>query len=587
MIEQINNSHSFYLCPTILSITTYASSHISIFDIPVILDLICENFTKDDLLPCLQVSRDWFSLFLPQVLRRVEFVNLKKHHTWTILDSAPRIWSLTIDISDAGCFVNNPISPCTNLRELHCVDYDYLPKPLKDYSIRGCPLIVDQTENALLLVKTNPMLHTLTVNHQERKYRDNHITESVLESLVSHKSLARIHISIPALVSDVRFKLYNNFLSAFGTLNSAMIPHMSTGVIATSLGPACPNSQQLYSLSWNDFVSEDPGKDSQLTSYRSPDDDYDEDSEYYDRIIQYYDWEATTLIQRSPQLRDLVLRDHSGKLKELMQLLVTSCLDLETVDLSTKEVVTQDGDNTDTTGMGPMPARSQFSKLREFRIEGRWSPSTYQTIAELISRSTATLEVAWFNRCSWHPVTNIANPFHIDTEISWARCTQLKELVLYQEKECCRTNFSWNTCNTTLAAFAINASSAATVFSCLERLKLVVGVPCLLECHSCRSERGHRTPISPRRTTAPSRCATASERERERENRLAFVLQAREFYGRIKDLKRLRDLKIEWYACSIIQGMNLEDALQLFYETEFDEDEAKGQNNGQQQKPSV
>ncbi|KAK3834174.1 MAG: hypothetical protein JOS17DRAFT_738306 [Linnemannia elongata] len=58
-----------------------------------------------------------------------------------------------------------------------------------------------------------------------------------------------------------------------------------------------------------------------------------------------------------------------------------------------------------------------------------------------------------------------------------------------------------------------------------------------------------------------------------REHRLAFVLLVRELYGRLKALKRLRSLEIEWYVCLTIQSMTLEYALQLFYETEFEEED--------------
>ncbi|KAK5814610.1 hypothetical protein F5H01DRAFT_368348 [Linnemannia elongata] len=41
-----------------------------------------------------------------------------------------------------------------------------------------------------------------------------------------------------------------------------------------------------------------------------------------------------------------------------------------------------------------------------------------------------------------------------------------------------------------------------------------------------------------------------------------------ELFGRLKDLKQLRDLEIEWYMCSSISEMTLENALELFCETE-------------------
>ncbi|OAQ35253.1 hypothetical protein K457DRAFT_121221 [Linnemannia elongata AG-77] len=60
---------------------TAPSLSLSIFDIPLILHLICENLTKDDLLTCLQVSRGWHDLFKPQILRYVLFADLKRQHS--------------------------------------------------------------------------------------------------------------------------------------------------------------------------------------------------------------------------------------------------------------------------------------------------------------------------------------------------------------------------------------------------------------------------------------------------------------------------------------------------------------------------
>ncbi|OAQ35200.1 hypothetical protein K457DRAFT_121180 [Linnemannia elongata AG-77] len=108
-----------------------STPQISIFDIPHILDLICDDLSKDQLLLCLKVSRSWCTNFTPQVPRHIRFSNLKSHQTWTVLRSARLIRSLTIDIADAGWFLDNTFgsSYYPNLRELHCVDFNYSQKP--------------------------------------------------------------------------------------------------------------------------------------------------------------------------------------------------------------------------------------------------------------------------------------------------------------------------------------------------------------------------------------------------------------------------------------------------------------------------
>ncbi|KAF9141570.1 hypothetical protein BGX30_004533, partial [Mortierella sp. GBA39] len=137
--------------PVFMSTFSNNTPQISIFDIPHILDLICGDLSKDQLLTCLEVSRTWRTNFTLQALRHVRFSNLKSRQTWTVLHSAGLIRSLTIDIADAGWFLDNAFgsSYYANLRELHCVDFNYRqkPKPVGHYFTR--PSIVDQSQNAL------------------------------------------------------------------------------------------------------------------------------------------------------------------------------------------------------------------------------------------------------------------------------------------------------------------------------------------------------------------------------------------------------------------------------------------------------
>ncbi|KAF8948677.1 hypothetical protein BGZ47_003323 [Haplosporangium gracile] len=169
--------------------------------------------------------------------------------------------------------------------------------------------------------------------------------------------------------------------------------------LTTTLLPAldrfCPRgSRQRVPLHFKD----DEAYISPFALYSNSDTYYDEyEEDYYINdplnyhMIHYHDLEATTLIQRFPRLRDLALRDHMGNLKDL----ATSCPDLETIYLPTKDIVVQDINNTETaTATDPLSTGYHFAKLKEFRIEGEWSSSTHQAIAELIFRPTVILELA-------------------------------------------------------------------------------------------------------------------------------------------------------------------------------------------------
>lgn len=200
---------------------------------------------------------------------------------------------------------------------------------------------MDQTKNALLLIEINPNLRTLTVDHKEWRYRDDNFTESVFKSLATHRSLTRIHINIPSLVSDIPFKIYNNLPVglqdfefsytttcspwAYGDEYRISMPRLSTNLLPVLKRICLHGTRQRVPSHFRD----DETYISAFAIYNNPNYYYDYDylvnydnDDYYDssdyRMIHYYDLEVTTLIRRSPQLRDLVLRDHTGNLKDLI-----------------------------------------------------------------------------------------------------------------------------------------------------------------------------------------------------------------------------------------------------------------------------
>ncbi|KAF9912249.1 hypothetical protein EC991_000140 [Linnemannia zychae] len=600
-----------------MSLFTHTSNYhhrISIFDIPHILDLICDSFdSKKELLPCLQVSRAWYRVFRPQVLQHVEFVNLKRHQTWTILSSAARIKSLTVDISDAGWFLNSSsstsltFSPCVNLQELHCVDYAYLPKPpapklMTVAEIRSPPpTYVDQTKNALLMIEINPKLRTLTIQHQENGYKATHFTEAVFKSLASHKCLTQIHISIPFISSVFRQTLIcslpvslRDFEFCCWSSNGwdedrragVDTPEFNLKYEAISLPfleRLCLRGPQSRRVShWQDafFPSlETPPRERNESTY-------------------YSEPEVIGLVRKSPRLKDLVVRNFNGEVKTLLDVLVGSCPDLETIDIAADDVWNNNADDVDVDTGNPDDANRDatatpitepyFAKLKEFRIEGEWRDSMQAKIAGLVSRSVETLEVAWFDRSYVDYAARTENPFHIDFKTSWTRCTQLKELVLYYPGGFQTTDYCWDAPE---GRYSHNFSSSASdvledysnALGRLEKLRLSVKEPYWEECSNewspwdaCDYDDWNDFPPKTAENIIREREQEKELEKKKREHRIAFVLQVREIYGRLKDLKRLAALEIEWCAGGVVRDMTLEQVLQLFYETEFDEDKDRG-----------
>ncbi|KAF9285724.1 hypothetical protein BGZ68_003598 [Mortierella alpina] len=192
------------------------SCNISIFEIPLILDLICDSLTKQDLFACLNVCRLWCTLFQLQLVRYVRFADLKAPQTRLIINHAHRIQHLQIDVADARWLLHP--ARCINLKTLSCVDFGYIPcRASCDHpspeavQYQTChvlaseddeddePLLqrlerVDPTMNALRLVQQNPGLTHLEFEHCRRHYGLSHFDPEVLTALSTHRSLTRIKI---------------------------------------------------------------------------------------------------------------------------------------------------------------------------------------------------------------------------------------------------------------------------------------------------------------------------------------------------------------------------------------------------------
>ncbi|KAK3834233.1 MAG: hypothetical protein JOS17DRAFT_773140 [Linnemannia elongata] len=604
---------------------------ISIFDIPHILDLICEDLSKNQILACLEVSRTWRAIFLPQALRFVRFSNLKRHQTWTILHSAGLIRSLTIDIADAGWFLDNAIgsSYYAHLRDLHCVDFNYhhKPKPMGHYYTR--PPIVDQSQNALRLIEFCPNLRSLTVDHLSRQYRTDHFTEDVFKSIYTHTSLATIKIhlervpwefltvlnkSLPASIKDFE-------LSVKGWIPSIRLNSWSHARNQFYPKDGYPWQQQeqdsMESLTFSgartlplERLALGGLYESRRTGWTELSAEGTEPAVVIDNVVPNPESDTTyssrsayigeetvkSFVERSPGLRHLDLKDYHGSWMTLFQLLLENCPDLETVDLSGSE---RRSGETNTTSNDIYQLTGSFAALREFRISGSMSEA-YVKMAWMVVRSAATIEVVWIDRRNrMDPTEAFTVLFHMG-KVHWAHCRRLRELIIFQEGGTQLEDFRWH--NPLDFTFFEPINDHSAVFGQLEILRLVVKEPLWEECaneHFTSDEHDYWDDYwveyddyshynefygidfdeNDDEDWKPLTAVTPTEREMIRERRhqqwvlshhhRGFIFHVRELFGRFKGMKKLRELEIEWVVCSSISDMSLEYALDLFRETEF------------------
>ncbi|KAF9135654.1 hypothetical protein BGW39_001534 [Mortierella sp. 14UC] len=590
---------------------------LSIFNIPHILDQICDELSKDQLLVCLDVSRTWRVLFTAQALRHVRFSNLKSHQTRTILSRASLIRSLTIDISDAGWFLNNPtvvVPPFNSLRELHCVDFNYRPKPKPARrNLYTHPSIVDQSENALLLIVSSPKLHTLTVDNISRLYMADHFTETVFNSLYTHTSLTKIKIRLPCAPLGFSNILFNSLpdglrdfelsIGTWGYLGREYYPvagylwQQKKQEGEARVFSAVPSLRHLERLVLGEWYSrpssgllaeEGTEKESFIIDQVIPS---PIDAICFDMVKTYSEWASG--------LQHLAIKDYLGSWSRLLQLLLDNCTNLETIKLSSSSY----GYNIDTTGAS-VQFRGSFVALREFRIASPMSEQIYIAISKLVVQSSSTLEVLWLNLWNYDRLADeITNPFHIGTATSWTRCKRLKELCLYLEGGALLTDPCWDI----YPSFSVFEATKdyGTVFAQLEKLRLGVKEPLWQECpdryHVGDSDAGYYSwdafdyendyygyfdendhyhyfdesydeewrPLKDYVSrTNEAKIQGREKKQAERLHQRAFILQVRELFGRLKDIKQLRELEIEWVVCSSIRDMSVQLAMELFKETE-------------------
>ncbi|KAF9272460.1 hypothetical protein BGZ88_004756, partial [Linnemannia elongata] len=384
--------------------------------------------------------------------------------------------------------------------ELHCADLENLPKPPRTNPIALSP-IVDQTNNPLLMIGTNPDLHTLTFEKINWQYRADHFTESVFRFLVTHKSLTRLKLHLGAIPHSFLNNSFDSLPVSLQDLEFRFETFYHTPLVREFRTPADFRTTPLPCLKRLCLQ----GKRQRVTSH------WDQTAEHpprnwrafhEDRFKSSY---VVPLLRRMPRLREFVLRKFHGRGKEVMQALV------------------------------------DFS--------------------------------------------------------GWTQCTRLKELVLHTwgRSGAPMTDYCWNLPGISSSSAGIVGEDDSMVFPQLEKLRLTVKEPLWGECPDRFCGRvlweveGYFDADGPEYYpfnddwTAPAvalrtkeddiwdRELAADVFEQKRVHQMAFIIHVREVYGRIKTLKQLQNLEIEWRGCRAVREMTLELAEELFYRTEYDD----------------
>ncbi|KAK3839989.1 MAG: hypothetical protein J3R72DRAFT_492321 [Linnemannia gamsii] len=547
------------------------TTHASLFDIPEILDSICNHLSRNQLAVCLQVSRSWNDLFLPQISRFVKFNNPTSDESQVILRRAALIHSLEIDIFDVACFLK-PVVSCTNLRRLYCFDRNYNKRSPTDNS---------PTMNALILLQKNSQLQILHLE-QERFFGDTsqQLTLSALEYISTHPSLIQITIRVASSSAD--------FLSVFmhhlpRTVQDLEFSSMSYNFVDPPSIPRQALLSQLHypwtslrrlilqSSNWiNWFLRRGHGID------------------WYGIMCNIYcllELVVTPLVAKSPLLREFRIGHYKGNTRTLLQTLTDCCPDLEIVAIHGSNYLDIQPPNTnssETTATSiaynnDITLKGRLNRLREFRMY-IWNDSQfqddYQHIADWIFRSAATLEVVEFemNDRNWSP---IQYPWslqrqHIDPDSRvsvhvWTDCSRLKKFRVRMREDwtilCCP--LCEGDCDPRSPIYLPKAlledlvrPSSAWQCTELESLDLLVrdtAPPSLIP--SCTNGS------TPELDSNLEQESILLAQEKIAQARWKFADEVGQLFWRLKDLPKLTNLKLEWTLSGAVNTMALEDLL--------------------------
>ncbi|KAF9295292.1 hypothetical protein BGZ88_002380 [Linnemannia elongata] len=556
------------------------TNYASIFDIPVLLDSICDNLSRNQVAACLLVSRSWRNLFLPQISRFVKFDSLgdSQAQVQSILDRAAVIRSLEINLSDGAWFLDKDVA-CTNLRRLYCFDsYDFDSSPESDFSD------FPNTTNAMALVCKNPQLEMLHIRHRRKADSTRYFTPSILESLLFHSSLTQIRTRIveyeieflhtlvkhlPSTLQDLEFSGWRCNVSPSIARELPLLDWPSTSLRKLCLHSTnwYPNGEQGSSMFWSS-ISFDRG--------------------YLPESV------VVPLVAKCPLLQEFTIGDYKGDPRVVLQALTDSCLDLEIVNLHGSDYAPPplDPPETASTAADSFPLKGHLAKLREFRLH-IWNQTRtqddYQNLANWVLRSASTLEVIKFEMNDYHwnsiqypwSLQHVANSNPWDSR-AWIDCCRLRKFRVrmrqYYTIICCPN------CDGEVDARPPQCLPRALLedlvqpseWQCteLESLDLLVRdtlppAPSLVS---------GNVEIAPTQENEEPILLTPGETERLRQK---FACDIGQLVWRLKSLPRLSALKLKWNLSEAVMTMALEDLLDMINKDILeskDEEESNGES---------
>ncbi|KAI8597257.1 hypothetical protein EDD21DRAFT_385902 [Dissophora ornata] len=407
---------------TLSALSSGHSDSASIFEIPPILDSICDNLTREDIWRCRSVSRTWLAIFGPYRWRDVTWANIEGTNLEsTVIANEQWIRKLTIQTTDAT-FVK--LQKTTNLKILNIglpspwnyMDYEDFSDEFAEagYSeaLEGQEDDLTRPESWIIpsilnLIHRNPRLHTLRIDcsyatrwafgisrQPNLVLPPPHFNgEHALLTLKQHSCLRSIHIAI------------SPFTTTAGL--AVILKHLPTESLQelTIDRPACLVEQRIESPISTAFELPRPLFTSLRQLYIKSEWSTDEEN-----VLM-------SLIQCCPNLVDISLSKFTSvNVHQLITTITTYCLKLETIESRSAGYPEYE----------ILRLIQPYSRLREFTFGG--SPSSQNLVLPaLLEQCAGTLEVVQILEANSISSSSIARVL--------AECPRLRSLRVSQASD--------------------------------------------------------------------------------------------------------------------------------------------------------
>ncbi|KAG0076872.1 hypothetical protein BGZ93_000319 [Podila epicladia] len=162
-------------------------STLSIYDIPLIIDLICDRLSLQDIHACRQVNKDWASLFKPYLWSAIK---LTSSDTYEHIDIIPYNKHLIRSLTVTAEHINEvAYLGLTTLQELILYDEDF-----EHTYDEGLPVSVDAV---VTLIDNNKNLWNLGIDLNQYHYYSGKLSPSIMLAIDRHSTLTKLTWHVP------------------------------------------------------------------------------------------------------------------------------------------------------------------------------------------------------------------------------------------------------------------------------------------------------------------------------------------------------------------------------------------------------